>query len=126
MVLSRLRRAAGRANRAVSALLAVLVGAAASPSAPVQAEGRPKALPQLSREAAAAPEQTFRVLIGRVGRGRAVDAYVTGRGLRISPHLIAPNGATTYTTPSGTTSSWPEGGWNQTSQASPWAQAAVQ
>src|SRR3954454_22609007 len=77
-----LRRLAARAGRALSLALAVLVVLGAGPSTPAQAEGRTRALPQLSREAAAAPEQTFRVLIGRVGRGRAVDAYLSGRGQR--------------------------------------------
>ena len=82
MIPSSLRRFTRRANRVLGALLAVVVVLGASPSAPAQAEARPRALPQLTREAAAAPERTFRVLIGRVGRGRAADAYVTGRGHR--------------------------------------------
>src|SRR5437867_6451224 len=82
MIPSPLRRVTMRANRALGALLAAMVVLGASPSAPAQAVTPARALPQLTREAAAAPEQTFRVLIGRVGRGRAVDAYVAGRGQR--------------------------------------------
>jgi serine protease AprX len=82
MIPSPLRRATMRANRALGALLAAMVVLGASPSAPAQAVAPTRALPQLTREAAAAPERTFRVLIGRAGRGRAVDAYVTGRGQR--------------------------------------------
>jgi hypothetical protein len=71
---------------------------------------------------------------------------VANAGLRISPHLVGPNGATTYTGATTATASWSEGGWNTTSwteggwdssqwseggwntttQASPWAQAAVE
>jgi serine protease AprX len=71
---------------------------------------------------------------------------VANVGLRISPHLVGPNGATTYTGAGGTSASWSEGGWNATQwseggwnatawteggwnttpQANPWAQAAVE
>jgi hypothetical protein len=69
-----------RGRRALSVLLARLLVLAASPSAaPAQAEGRPRALKQLEREAAAAPERTFRVLVGRTGRARDADGYLAGR-----------------------------------------------
>jgi hypothetical protein len=62
---------------------------------------------------------------------------VANNGLRISPHLIGPSGATTYTTAGSwnttawteggsDSSSWSEGGWDAIPQSAPWAQAAVQ
>jgi hypothetical protein len=76
----------------------------------------------------------------------AATPGVANNGLRISPHLIGPNGATVYTTTSPTTSSWAAGGWSTTAwteggwdtsswteggwdaapQTALWGQAAVQ
>jgi serine protease AprX len=78
----RLRRAAEEARRALSALLALLIVLVSGAAVPAQAEGRPRALDQLVRESSAAPEQTFRVIVGRAGRGREADDYVRGRGHR--------------------------------------------
>jgi subtilisin family serine protease len=69
---------------------------------------------------------------------------VANVNLRISPHLIGPNGATSYTGASTTSSwveggwdstawteggwdstAWTEGGWDSTPQSAPWAQSAV-
>ncbi|HEY3108056.1 MAG TPA: hypothetical protein VGL23_04845, partial [Chloroflexota bacterium] len=62
--------------------MAVLVILGAVPSSPVEADAAPRALPRLMHDAAAAPDRTFRVLIGRQGRGKEVETYLAGRGHR--------------------------------------------
>src|SRR5918912_1207190 len=72
------RRLVPHARRALSLLLAALVVFGVAPPPPARAEGPPRALPQLSREAAAAPERTFRVLVGRAGQGVGIAVLDTG------------------------------------------------
>src|SRR5690242_18684774 len=77
------RRLLPRVQRALGALLAILVVLGLAPSAPAQAEARPRALRQLVQESAAQPERTFRVLVGRAGRGADADGYLAGRGRKL-------------------------------------------
>src|SRR5437868_5627375 len=68
--------------RAVSVLMVVLTLFGALPTASTEAESAPRALPRLMRDASAAPDRSFRVLIGRQGGGRDVETYLAGRGQR--------------------------------------------
>jgi subtilisin family serine protease len=62
--------------------MAALVILGAVPTSPVEADAAPRAHPHLMRDAASTPDRTFRVLIGRQGRGKEVDAYLAGHGHR--------------------------------------------
>ena len=71
-------------RRASALLLVLILLLGAAPAAPAGAEGPPRVLPQLLDEATARPEETFRVIVGRAGRGDdgAADRFVASRGHR--------------------------------------------
>jgi serine protease AprX len=69
-------------TRVLSVLLAALFLFGSAPASLVQADPAPRGLPRLMREALVAPDRTFRVLVGRQGRGNEAESFVTGRGNR--------------------------------------------
>ncbi len=68
-------------------VLVLLLGAVAHPAGAQESESR--VLPQLQREAAAAPARTFRVIVTRIQNNKAGDQQVVaagGRKLKELPH----------------------------------------
>jgi serine protease AprX len=73
---------AGAAPRPAPTATATPAAPTATPATPTATAAPPRVLPLLLDQAAAQPDKTFRVIVGRAGSGTAADKYVASMGYR--------------------------------------------